>query len=217
MQKLQNILGILLSIVLPKESSTILLENMSMEEINILPKANTLDDGTYRALFQYKNKTVRLTIWEIKYKANKKITALFSKLLYEFILEEIVDEIVFSNFQNPLLIPIPASKGRIRERGFNQCELILKEIQKLDTENFFKVSFNALRKIKETPHQSKLKNKEKRLKNLKGCFLADPGIVAGRNVVLIDDVITTGQTMKEAAKTLRGAGAKKVIGFAIAH
>ena len=217
MQKLQDIFEILLSIILPKDSTTILLETIGMEEINTLPKANILDDGTYRSLFQYKNKTVRLAIWEIKYKANRKITALFSKLLYEFILEEIVDEIVFSNFQNPLLIPIPASKGRLRERGFNQCEYITKEIQKLDTQNFFETNFHALRKIKETPHQSKLKNKEKRLKNLRGCFLADPTLVAGRNIILIDDVITTGQTMREAAKTLRNAGAKKVIGFAIAH
>jgi predicted amidophosphoribosyltransferase len=93
----------------------------------------------------------------------------------------------------------------------------VKELAKYDGGKNFEVHFHVLSKIRETPHQAKLKNKTDRLKNLKGSFKANAGLVKGRNIILIDDVITTGTTMREAAKTLREAGAKKVIGFAIAH
>jgi competence protein ComFC len=163
----------------------------------------------------------RTAIWEIKYRGNKKIAATFSKLLYESILEELSDAALFSDFKSPLLIPIPASRRSIKERGFergfNQCELIGKEIAKLDEGRNFEIAFDALAKIKETPHQSKLKNKAERLKNLSGCFKASEEKVSGRNIILIDDVITTGATMREAMKTLHEAGAKNIISLALAH
>ena len=108
-------------------------------------------------------------------------------------------------------------KNNMRERGYNQSELILKEILKIDKGNNFDVSFDALSKNKETPHQSKLKNKKDRLNNLKNCFFANEHLVKNRNIILIDDVITTGTTMNEATRTLKNAGAKKVIGFSLAH
>jgi ComF family protein len=217
MQPLMNIFEKLFSLVLPKDPETLLIENMSEAELAQIDPAHTLDNAKYQALFHYKNRICRRAVWEIKYRGNKKIAAQFSKILYEYILEEISDAMAFSDFQNPLLIPVPASKRALRERGFNQCELIAKEIKKIDTEKYFEISFTALKKIKETPHQSKLKNKSERLKNLKGCFAAEADSVRGRNIILIDDVITTGATMKEVTKTLRDAGAKNVIGFAIAH
>jgi ComF family protein len=123
----------------------------------------------------------------------------------------------FSNFNNPIIIPIPVHKNSLKERGYNQSEIIAKNIISFDNEKIFKIEPNALSKIKETPHQSKLKNKNDRLKNLKDCFYADEKIVKNKNIILIDDVITTGTTMLEATKTLKKAEAKKVIGFSIAH
>jgi ComF family protein len=108
-------------------------------------------------------------------------------------------------------------KNNLIERGYNQSELIVKEIIKIDKSKNFDFSINALKKIKETPHQSKLKNKSERLKNLKNCFWADEKLIKDRNIILIDDVITTGTTMNEASKTLKSIGAKKIIGFSIAH
>ena len=108
-------------------------------------------------------------------------------------------------------------KKDLYTRGYNQSELIVKEIVKIDGNKNFQYIQNSLTKIKETPHQSKLKNKTERLKNLKNCFSADAEKVKGRNIILIDDVITTGTTMSEASRTLKEAGAKNVIGFSIAH
>jgi ComF family protein len=124
---------------------------------------------------------------------------------------------IFSNFNNPILIPIPMHPKNLKERGYNQSELIVKDIEKIKTNKNFSFCYNALQKIKETPHQSKLKNKNERLKNLKDCFFADEKLVKNKNIILIDDVITTGTTMSEATKALKKVGAKKVIGFSIAH
>jgi competence protein ComFC len=214
-QMLRRIFEILLSIILPKESKILDIENLDIEYINNLPKAKEIDENT-KVLFRYKDKIVKQAVWEIKYRKNQKIIEKFTKVLYDFILEEISDEMLFNNFHSPILIPIPASKGSLKERGFNQCDLIVKELIKIDAGKNFSADFKSLRKIKETKHQSKAKNKIQRLKNLNGCFEADEGI-KGKNIILIDDVVTTRATMREAARTLKKAGAKKVIGFAFGH
>jgi len=216
--KLNKFLNSIIDLLLPKCFEIVEIENMSEIDIfNAIPEANEIKNDKYKALFQYKNKLSRKAIWAIKYNKNQRIIKKFSSLLYEFILENIANEMTFSNFNNPLLIPIPIHKNNLKERGFNQSELITKEIFKKDEGENFDISLDVLLKIKETPHQSKLKNKTERLKNLKGCFYANKELVKNRNIILIDDVITTGNTMSEASKTLREAGAKKVIGFSLAH
>jgi ComF family protein len=218
MNKLKGFIDTILDLILPKDTETDEIENMSVESIlNEIPEANEINNVKFKALFQYKNTFSRKAVWAIKYCKNQKIINKFSNLLYEFILENISDEIAFSNFDNPLIIPIPMHSNNLHERGYNQSELIAKEIYKIDKGENFDISLNALQKIKVTPHQSVLKNKSERLKNLKGCFYAMREKVEGKNIILIDDVLTTGTTMSEASRALKMAGAKKVIGFSIAH
>ena len=217
MQNFTNIFEKILSIILPKEKTVEKIEKMDIYELDQLPRANEINNDNLKAVFLYKDKTVRRAIWEIKYSGNKDILRKFTKTLYEFILEEISEEATFGNFRNPILVPIPASKSGLRERGFNQCELIVRELVRLDQNTNFKLEISALKKIKGTPHQSKLKNRAERLKNLRDCFSADSEKVKNRCIIIIDDVITTGTTMSEASKALKKAGAKKVIGFSIAH
>ncbi len=218
MEKIIKFINTILDLILPKDFGIVEIENMSEMDIqNSVPEANEIKNSKYKAIFQYKNKISRKAIWAIKYNKNKMILNKFSNLLYEFILENVTDEMAFSNFNNPLLIPIPMHKNNLRQRGYNQSELIAKEIYKIDEGKNFDIVLGALIKIKETPHQSELKNKNERLKNLKGCFYANKELVQNRNIILIDDVITTGTTMNEASKTLREAGAKRVIGFSVAH
>jgi ComF family protein len=218
MNKFIRFIDSIFDLILPKDGIVVEIENMSeIDIINSIPKALETKNTKYVALFQYNNKLSRKAIWAIKYNKNQKIIKKFSNLLYEFILENMSDEMTFSTFDNPLLIPIPMHENNLNERGYNQSEIIVKEINNIDLGNNFEISLNALKKIKETRHQSKLKNKSERLKNLKNCFCADYELVKNRNIILIDDVITTGTTMKEASKTLCESGAKKVIGFSLAH
>jgi len=216
--KIKKLIDSIFDFILPKDIEILEIEKMSETEIlSFTQQANDIKDDKCKALFQYKDKISRKAIWAIKYNKNRTILKKFSFLLYEFIMEDISEKINFYTFDNPLLVPIPMHKNNLKERGYNQSELITKEIFKIDEGKNFNISISALLKIKETPHQSLLKNKTERIKNLKDCFWADKKVVSNRNIILIDDVITTGTTMNEASRALKIAGAKKVIGFSLAH
>jgi ComF family protein len=117
------------------------------------------------------------------------------------------------NFSDFVLVPIPLSKKKLKWRGFNQAEEIAKELA-----NFLKIPLisDCLVKIKETKDQVELSEKERR-ENVKGAFFVkNRGEIFGRNILLIDDVFTTGATMEEAARVLKEAGAKKIVGIVVA-
>lgn len=168
------------------------------------------------SLFSYRDPLVRQAIWELKYRGNKKIAKLLAEALCDELLAFLEEYAPLANFIEPLLIPIPLSRKRESERGFNQCRLLAEEITELDGGRNFTLS-SALRKIKDTQSQTKQNTRAKRLENLDGCFEADNAVVVGRNIILIDDVATTGATIEEAKRALRKAGAKKVIAFTVAH
>ena len=218
MDKIIKFLNSIIDLILPKDPEMIEIENMSeIDILNNVPQALEIKNRRFIAMFQHKNKISRKAIWAIKYNGNQKIIRKFSGLFYEFILESITDEIIFSKFNNPILIPIPMHKDNLKERGYNQSELITKEIFRIDDGKNFDILLKTLIKIKKTPHQSALKNKNERLKNLKNCFCANEKDIKNKNIILIDDVITTGTTMLEASRTLMEAGARKVIGFSLTH
>ncbi len=218
MQQLKNFLNAVLSIIVPQDAHVGAIEAMSEEEIlGTVPQAEDTSAKNCTALFTYRYPIVKTAIWEIKYRGNRTLVRKFAALLYTFLLDELGDATLFANFADPLLVPIPVHRQTLRERGHNQCELIAREITRLDGEKNLTLSLSALSKIKATPHQSRLGGRAKRLANLAGSFSADARIVRGRNIIVLDDVITTGATMNEAMKTLRAAGAKHVLGIAIAH
>ena len=100
---------------------------------------------------------------------------------------------------------VPMTRRDKAERGFNQCEIMAKVISKRLNLKFEK---NVLKKIRQTAPQKELKAAE-RAKNLRGAFKVCKD-VKGKKVLLIDDVITTGATLRENAKMLYKAGANRV-------
>ena len=106
-----------------------------------------------------------------------------------------------------IIIPVPIHKKRKLQRGYNQTQLIAKEISKnID----IKFCNNVLVKNKNTIAQSKL-NKNKRKQNIKGAFKAlNVQNIQGKSVLLFDDIYTTGSTANECSKILKEAGAKTV-------
>jgi competence protein ComFC len=225
---LEKILDQIANILLPKEKLVKELERLGPNGLfEKIPRANNLDlpAEKMKALFSYRNNYCRQAIWELKFRGNKKLIHDFSLLLYEFIIEELNDLKTFHNFTNIILIPIPSSKTRQRERGFNQCVLLCRELIRIDKErksNNFTLIENLLIKKEETAHQSRTKNREQRFRNLQNSFSirspeATPSLFDNHSFILIDDVITTGATMGEAFRVLKQAGVKKIIGFALAH
>jgi len=211
--------GIVLNLIIPLNKNQKLLQDISAEQFlslnqqtKIPPIKNTL------AILNYKNKLVRHAIWSLKFKNNPKISKLLGQIIYDFLIEELAELKLSNNFNNPILIPIPISRKKKRERGYNQTELIAFEINKLDKNNSFEYRKNILKKIKNTLSQSRTKNKEERKTNLRGCFkVVMPKLISGRNIILLDDVITTGATLAEAKKTLKQYQPKQIICVTLAH
>lgn len=118
------------------------------------------------------------------------------------------------NLTNFIIIPIPLHKTRKQERGFNQAELLGEIIaEKLQ----LPLKINVLIKTKETKSQAELKDWEKRKENLRESFMVQqPEQIKDKNIILIDDVYTSGATINEAAKTLRDSGARKILALVIA-
>ena len=172
-------------------------------------KENSLD--RIISATEYKNPLIRDLIKAFKYHFVQELTKPLSQILIKAIENNWKLEI--ENWKL-ILIPIPLHGSRIRYRGFNQAELLAKEVA-----DYFKLPLETdilKRKISTTP-QAKIKDTEKRRANLKAVFeigLEPP--LDGKIVILLDDVTTTGATLIEAAKVLKNSGAKEVWGLVVA-
>jgi ComF family protein len=110
-----------------------------------------------------------------------------------------------------IVVPVPLHARKLRQRGFNQSELIVRAALKLRrTDNRLALNPRVLERQRETKSQIGLTRHQRR-ENIRGAFaVAKPDEVAGREVLLVDDVLTTGTTASECARVLRRAGAPKV-------
>jgi ComF family protein len=110
-----------------------------------------------------------------------------------------------------LVVPVPLHSKKLRQRGFNQAELIARAALKVNSLGVgFQLNAGLLERRRETKSQIGLSRHQRR-ENIRGAFLvAKPHEVAGREILIVDDVFTTGTTVSECARILRRAGASKV-------
>lgn len=111
-----------------------------------------------------------------------------------------------------LVMAVPLHSTRLHERGYNQAGLLGRFLAQRMGREFDPA---ALRRIRATESQVNLTMHERR-DNVAGAFVADAGIVCGKRVLVIDDVLTTGATLGACAEALRAAGAAQVFGAAVA-
>lgn len=142
----------------------------------------------------------RELIQSLKYKRLRPLVQIMADLLIEDLEEKGID---FG--KEAVVVPIPLSFWREGSRGFNQAELLGKALAEQLGLAF---RTDLLQKIKDTPSQVGLP-REERLKNVRGVFAAK-GPLDGRDILLVDDVTTTGVTAGEAAKVLKKSGAGQV-------
>ncbi|MBI4992504.1 MAG: ComF family protein [Candidatus Harrisonbacteria bacterium] len=116
--------------------------------------------------------------------------------------------------KNWTVLPVPLHKNRERNRGFNQAELIGKIIA---ANLKLPIRGDLLLRIKETKNQAELKDWQQRKNNVKDAFqVTDPKTIQGKNILLVDDVYTSGATINEAIRLLKESGARKIIAMVVA-
>jgi ComF family protein len=110
--------------------------------------------------------------------------------------------------------PVPLHPRRLRQRGFNQAVILAREISR---SHDMAMDFRTLRRVVDTGSQTGLKKEERRSNIRKAFSITDPERIRGQNILLVDDVYTTGSTLGECARTLLKAGAEVVGALTLAR
>ena len=206
-------IGSWLTWLFPPTEQAVRIEEMGVAEFKKSVSLAKEQNPGITSLFAYKDELVQAAVWELKYHGNIHIGRLLATLLYEKISDKLIEQNIF--LQKFLVIPLPLSKERLTERGWNQSEILAREICKLD-KNFL-LCTNILQKIRHTQPQTKLDRNE-RLINLKNCFgITNKKLIQHQHIILIDDVTTTGSTINEARQLLQSAGVASIQAFTLAH
>ena len=154
----------------------------------------------------YSGGIVQRLLHEVKYKKNKDL----GELLGEKFMHH---DKTYSRLKNvDVIVPIPLHENKLRQRGYNQSEVIANGINKvlgkpMDT--------SSVVRVKSSQTQTR-KSREERWRNVSGIFECSPEAFDNKNVLLIDDVITTGATMEACAQVILASGARSISFAAIA-
>lgn len=201
-----------LSLLFPPSHNEQLLSKVQ----ELLPEPMTVsygDECSITSCARYDTPEVRAAILINKQRMHERATVLLANLLADTLLEELADEFLWNN-QQVLIVPIPLAKKQQRKRGFNQMKRVLDLAP--DTIRHH-VVYDLLAKEKETRSQKSL-SREERLLNPKGAFSVAPSYkLQNTHVIVVDDVVTTGATLLEAARVVEAVGVKRVSLVALAR
>ena len=170
-------------------------------------------DGVFSSL-KYAG-VVKKLIYQCKYPPYiRNLQSLLTDFFYEGIIQK---EHVYPLLQqSSVFVPIPLHASKLRKRGYNQAQLLAESLGK----RFFVPAVDGLERVRKTHTQVGLSQKE-RQENIKDAFKLKKKsidvLVGIENIFLIDDVVTSGATLKEAAKVLKRAGVGRVWGLTLAH
>jgi competence protein ComFC len=159
-------------------------------------------------IFHYQDPTAKAMVKELKSSRNRRAAKIAAHAFMNYFKE--------NKIKDAIIVPMPISKKRRKKRGYNQCELILDLLKKEECFDF-EVRTDMLKRPVDTAKLA-LENRLVRIKSVEGIFRASLSLYhIEKRILVIDDVITTGSTMREAMATLKKAGAKNVAGLGLAH
>lgn len=170
----------------------------------LLPLVSPVGSRFRVALLPYRDSVVKACVIEAKFHGSERAFALLAEALASYLPNE-----------KPLvLVPVPLSAKRRRERGYNQAEEIARRV--LETLPHAALMPDALARIRDTVPQTSLGG-AKRRENMHDAFKAKEGLDPAHTYIVVDDVLTTGATLSAAVAALRAGGAEDVRGVALAH
>ncbi len=149
---------------------------------------------------------LRDAIHAFKYQSNTRLAVPLADFMIARVRREALDV--------DLIVPVPLHRQRLQQRGYNQAELLARH---LGDAFRIPVDTSVLARVRATPPQVTLGLRE-RMENVRGAFRCqDEAAVAGKTILLVDDVMTTGSTLEACAEALKIAGAKRVWGYTLAR
>lgn len=148
---------------------------------------------------------LKRAVYQFKYRQKRKLALPLADLMHHYLLE--------NPLPAELIVPVPLHMDRLRERGYNQAALLARE---LSERSGLPLEEGCLVRIRETAPQVALKAEERR-KNVRGAFRGQGEKLRDRQVLLIDDVSTTGATLEACAEALHERGARSVWALVLAR
>ncbi len=222
--KITNIIQTILDILFPlecvacrKKGEALCLQCLAKIEEPETPRENYLF-----AAAGYHDPTIKTAIQRLKYDNFKPVAEQLAQLVYKRIFEK---ELLMVLGAKPIvIIPVPIHKKRLRERGFNQSELIADFLLKIILaknpvwQEKISLETKILLKNKYTESQVAIGNRKERLENMFDTMkVPEETKVLGKDIILIDDVSTTGATLNEARRVLRKTGGKRIYSVVVAR
>lgn len=210
-----NLLRNIIDLVFPPHPDIGRVMALSEEEIfGYLSLTYRAEHGTYTGL-PYREENIRALIKANKFYKNIRAAQALGAVLGEILLSLHEDEQRAFAGERALIVPVASSKKRRRERGGNQVEWIIEAVPK----EMMKVFDYAPHALERAHRESQAQlGRAERQKNARRVFnVRNRAIIVNRHIILVDDVIESGATMKDAMRALREASAREVIGVALAH
>lgn len=166
---------------------------------------------------EWEEELIKKAIYDLKYLFISDYSAVLSQIMADFIQKTAINALFE---QNSAIIPVPLHPKRLSWRGFNQAE----EIAKIVGSKFNIPVLNIIERVRYTAPQAEIKEKSERRRNISSAFrlnkkalLGLPEPIKEKNVLIIDDVSTTGYTLNECARAIKPFGFKSVYGLVIAR
>jgi predicted amidophosphoribosyltransferase len=202
----------LLDFLFPPRESERIVRGLSKDALvsRISPELVTETRPGTVALLPFRDERVRAAIHETKYYANTRAAHLLGVALREYLIE-LADD----TYEQVVIIPLPLSGARQRERGFNQCERVAREALR-DGRTSLSLDTSLLIRTRDSEHQARL-TKSARRANVADAFATTRPCNPRVTYLVFDDVITTGATLSAALAALRKAGARHFLPLALAN
>lgn len=206
---------VIIDLLLPKKEEARRAELVSKETLEGLFRPQLTKEIWITSFFPYANPDVRALIRAVKFYGVVVPLREVGALIAEYLIEIVADKKSLSGWDTPIIVPIPSSQQRIEKRGYNQAERFARHIYE-EMEEWTEFDPSSLSRV-ERASQTHIEKSERET-NVLGAFTVHDGKnIIGRHIILVDDVVLSGSTLKDARRALLSAGAADVIAITIAH
>lgn len=206
------LIRLILDLLFPLNDTQALVQDATLTSLGANMRPKQIDEHIV-ALLPYRQSLVRACIIEAKFKDSEQAQKLLASALAEYLTEWSTEHAALSS-SILVLVPVPLSLARHKERGYNQAE----RIAYLATKQLPNVYLDTdlLQRVRDTAPQTSLSGIERR-SNLEGAFQTTRTPDPDHTYIVFDDVTTTGTTLKAAISVLKAVHPGNVIGIALAH